>query len=119
MRDESTPGDITDREEQSHATTATQDSGKSTFESSPPLPPPSMESLVSMLGIQAVTYLGKGPAVDGVSPTVRVDLAKHYIDLLGMLEEKTKGNLTNDESSALAYWLYQLRMMFVTESGKR
>ncbi len=119
MHDESTSGDTTDRKEQRNPATPSEDSGKSHFESSEQPPPPSFESLVSIFGIQALAALGKAPVADGKSPTVRLDFAKHYIDLLGLIEEKTKGNLTNDEASTLTYWLYQLRMMFVTESGKR
>jgi hypothetical protein len=46
-------------------------------------------------------------------PVVRPDLAKHYVDLLGMLEEKTKGNLTPEESEMLGDVLHELRMAFV------
>ena len=44
-------------------------------------------------------------------------LAKQTIDILGMLEEKTKGNLTEDEASMLKNILYELRMLYVKEKG--
>ena len=42
-------------------------------------------------------------------------LAKQTIDILGMLEEKTKGNLTNDEEKMLKNMLYDLRMIYIKE----
>ena len=42
-------------------------------------------------------------------------LAKQTIDILGMLEEKTRGNLTKDEKSMLKHILYDLRMIYVKE----
>jgi hypothetical protein len=44
-------------------------------------------------------------------------LAKQTIDILGMLEEKTRGNLTEDEESMLKNILYDLRMIYVKEKG--
>jgi len=44
-------------------------------------------------------------------------IAKQTIDILGMLEEKTEGNLTEDEESMLKNILYDLRMIYVKEKG--
>ncbi len=44
-------------------------------------------------------------------------LAKQTIDILGMLEEKTRGNLTEDEENMLKNILYDLRMIYVKEKG--
>ena len=44
---------------------------------------------------------------------VDLDLAKHHIDTLAMLEEKTKGNLSAEEAAALKNTLSELRMGFV------
>ena len=46
-----------------------------------------------------------------------LSLAKQTIDILGMLEEKTRGNLTKDEESMLKNILYDLRMLYVKEKG--
>lgn len=43
--------------------------------------------------------------------------AKQTIDILGMLQEKTKGNLTSDEEQMLRHILYDLRVIYVRESG--
>jgi hypothetical protein len=44
--------------------------------------------------------------------------AKHMIDLLGTLEAKTKGNLTDDEEQLLRQLLFDLRLRFVRETGR-
>jgi len=44
-------------------------------------------------------------------------IAKQTIDIMGMLEEKTQGNLTEDEESMLKNILYDLRMIYVKEKG--
>ena len=49
--------------------------------------------------------------------TKNLPLAKQTIDLLAMLEEKTRGNLTSDEENILKNILYELRMLYVKEKG--
>ncbi|MDM8526097.1 DUF1844 domain-containing protein [Desulfococcaceae bacterium HSG8] len=44
-------------------------------------------------------------------------MAKQTIDILGMLEEKTRGNLTKDEENMLKNILYDLRILYVREKG--
>jgi len=44
-------------------------------------------------------------------------LAKQTVDLIGLLEEKTKGNLTPDEEKVMQYILYDLRMRYVKSTG--
>ena len=44
-------------------------------------------------------------------------IAKQTIDILGMLEEKTQGNLTEDEEKMLKNILYDLRMIYIKEKG--
>jgi len=45
-------------------------------------------------------------------------LAKQTIDLIGMLKEKTKGNLTSEEEKIIEYVLYDLRMRYVKSLDK-
>lgn len=78
----------------------------------PPAPPASFPLLVSMLGTQALMAMGQFGGHDPGSPP-RLDYAKHYIDLLGVLEEKTKNNLSSDEAHLLGDWLHQLRLGYV------
>lgn len=77
------------------------------------MPPASMPMLVTTLATQALSNLGQIPDPIEGKPVIRKPLAKHFIDTLSMLEEKTKGNLTGDESEMLTGTLHQLRMAFV------
>jgi hypothetical protein len=81
-------------------------------EKQPELPPPTLTSLVSMLATEAMASLGQ-IARPGSEPQTDFDQAKHFIDLLGMLEAKTAGNRTPDESQLLEGMVAQLRIMFV------
>jgi hypothetical protein len=83
------------------------------------LPPADFNLLVSMLSTQALVALGVLPHPETGQSTPQPPLAKHFIDLLGMLEQKTRGNLNNAEERLLGSWLHQLRMTYVesTRSG--
>ncbi|MCA8972349.1 MAG: DUF1844 domain-containing protein [Planctomycetes bacterium] len=76
-------------------------------------PPVDFRLLMASFSHQALAALGKVP--HPVSGEVRVDLpwARYFIDLLGMLETKTAGNLTTEEQSALDSTLSMLRLNFV------
>jgi hypothetical protein len=50
--------------------------------------------------------------------TKNLPLAKQTIDLLAMLEKKTKGNLTDDEEKILTNILYELRMLYVKATSE-
>lgn len=78
-----------------------------------PLPPASFSFLVTSLATQAVAAMGQITAPDG-QPVVQLEHAKHFIDTLGILDEKTKGNLTADEAAMLTNVLHELRLLFVT-----
>lgn len=77
------------------------------------MPPASFASLVNTLVTQALFYLGD-LAPQGGEPMVNLDMAKHQIDTLSMLEDKTKGNLTDEEKRLLDTALYEGRMRYVT-----
>jgi hypothetical protein len=80
-------------------------------------PSVSFADLVSSFAFQAMTAMGKIPDPAEGHAVVRPDVAKHYIDLLGMLDEKTKGNLTDDESAMMENLLHELRMAYVMTSA--
>jgi hypothetical protein len=82
-----------------------------------PLPPPSFSSLVQMMATQILLYLGDVPNPMTGQTTKNLDLAKHQIDMLQMVEEKTKGNLTDDEKQLLDTALYEVRMRFVNAAS--
>jgi len=78
-----------------------------------PLPPASFSVLVTSLATQALATMGQLPGADG-KPVLQLDHAKHFIDTLAVLDEKTKGNLTPGESAMLTNALHELRLLFVT-----
>lgn len=82
------------------------------------LPPPSFSLLVATFGSQAMIALGQVPNPLDNKTEVRLDLAKHAIDMLVIIEQKTKGNLAADEAAMLEAVLHQLRMAYV-EAGKK
>lgn len=71
--------------------------------------------VLSIVGT-AYVHLGDQPGPDGQTEQ-SLDLARQDIDLLGLLQEKTKGNLTGDEERLLDQALYELRMRFVEVSN--
>ena len=77
------------------------------------IPPASFASLVSSVAMQAALSL-QGMQVEG-GPTVPPDLpmARHLIDTLEILEEKTKGNLTDDEAKMLHDVIAELQLLYV------
>jgi hypothetical protein len=79
-----------------------------------PLPPASFEFLALSLRTQAELQLGLlhfGAEQDRPKPDF--DLARHSIDLLAILHEKTRGNLTLDEQRLLENSLTELRFRYV------
>ena len=77
------------------------------------IPPANFLVFISMLAQQAMAALGLlADPMSGEAHTNR-PLAKHFIDMLGVLDEKTKGNLTEDEAAHLRDALHQLRMVYV------
>lgn len=79
-----------------------------------PLPPPTFEFLALSLKTQAEIQLGLlhfGEEKDRPKPDLRV--ARHTIDMLAMIEEKTKGNLSVEEQRLIENSLTELRFRFV------
>lgn len=81
------------------------------------LPPASFPMLVSTLVTQALVALGQIPDPFSGKPELQLPVAGHFIDTLAILEQKTKGNLTPDESAMLTDVLHQLRMAFIAVQG--
>jgi hypothetical protein len=82
------------------------------------LPPPSFSFLVATHAAQISTLLGQTPNPLTGKTEVRLDMAKHFIDTLAILQEKTKGNLTDDESQLLSAVLHQARVGYLAAAGK-
>jgi len=81
------------------------------------LPEANFATLVNSLMTQVLLYLGD-LTPRGVEPQVNLDMAKFNIDLLAVLEEKTKGNLTADEQKLLDNALYEVRMRYVSVASQ-
>ena len=79
----------------------------------PDLPPASFAFLVSTMVAQTMAAMGQLPDPVSGKPEIRLKFAKHHIDMLAVLLEKTQGNLASEESQMLEDSLHQLRMMFV------
>lgn len=77
------------------------------------MPDVTFTSFFMALNTSALYHLGVIP--DPVTGAKLVDLmmAKHTIDTMGMLKEKTKGNLTAEESELVTQGLYDLKMRYV------
>ncbi len=88
----------------------------------PSAPPPVFEGdsgfyeLLAALAEPAALYLGDATLPDGTL-ALDLELARGHIDLLGVLQAKTEGNLTQEESAALEEVLYRLRMRYVQKRG--
>ena len=88
--------------------------------------PMSREELLSALFAEmviqqsnmAMIFLGYAPNPETGKPVRDLDTARVFIDQLEMLEVKTKGNLTREESDLLKQSLHQLRMAFVQVSNQ-
>jgi len=74
---------------------------------------PRFLDLVQSLQMGAMVGLGMLQGPDGKRPPVDLPAAKDAIDLLGILQEKTKGNLTKEEEEVLREGLYHLRMGYM------
>jgi hypothetical protein len=78
-----------------------------------PVPEADFPGLISMITTQAYYALGViGTEQDKERPP-DLAIAKYNIDMLEIIDEKTKGNLTEDEAKLLESTLHQLRMIFV------
>ena len=82
------------------------------------LPPADFSSLVSMLGTQAFYAMGFIRAREDEEPVQDLLMAKYNIDLLGVLQDKTQNNLSDEELKLLEETLQQLRMAFVQASNQ-
>lgn len=83
--------------------------------SSPDLPEMDFSSFIFSLSTSALLHLGEVPDPTTKKREKNLPLAKQTIDILGMLKEKTKGNLTPDEEKLIENILTDLRWRYVRE----
>jgi len=72
---------------------------------------------VMMHAQNAALFLGQIPNPKTGEPEINLDLARMFIDQLEMIQEKTRGNLTNEETMVLRNAVSNLQMAFVEVSG--
>jgi hypothetical protein len=79
----------------------------------PPMPPASMEMLVTTLATEALMALGQIPHPLTNETRLQKNQAQYLIDTLDLLREKTKGNLSDREQQLIEAVLHQVRMVFI------
>src|SRR5512136_1487915 len=89
--------------------------GASTDQSFPEL---NFSTFVFSLGTSAMYHFGDFPDPATKKAERNLEAAKQTIDILGILKEKTKGNLNDEEERLLESLLYELRMRYVRETAK-
>ena len=83
-----------------------------------PPPPATLEFLVHTLFTQALMALGRIPNPITGKAHKNLPTARHFIDTIAMLEEKTRGNRTADETRLLEEILHQGRLQVAVEAGE-
>lgn len=96
---------------------AEEEKEKTEAEDRGPLPPGDFAALISMLMTQALFAMGFLQIKGQEAKEPDLEMAKYNIDMLQTLEEKTKGNLTDQEQKVLSDTLNQLRMAYVKVAG--
>ena len=79
--------------------------------------PVNFSALIISLAGSAMMHLGAAPNPATGEKSVNLGLARNTIDLLGMLKEKTAGNLDEEETKLLETMLYELRSKYVDVKG--
>jgi hypothetical protein len=80
------------------------------------LPEMSFSGLVLSLSAGAMLHLGEQPEGASDAPEPNLPLARQTIDILELLERKTRGNLDADEQRVLGSVLHELRMKYVART---
>ena len=83
------------------------------------LGPIDFSSHILSLASSAMCALGAMPAPGGETMELDLESAHHLIDVLGMLQEKTKGNLSGDEERLLDQALFDLRLRYTEVAAEQ
>ncbi len=81
------------------------------------MPEASFETLVSTMATQAMFAMGMIPDPRSGQRVQNLDMARHQIDMLSVIDEKTRGNLSEDETKLLSQTLYELRNNYIALSS--
>jgi PBP1b-binding outer membrane lipoprotein LpoB len=106
---------MTDPKQEKTGTNRPDDAPKG--ETSPPLPAINFSTFIFSLNSSALVQLGMMEDPITGEKSKNLPLAKQTIDIISMLEEKTKGNLHADEAAMIKNILYDLRIHYVKERG--
>ena len=82
-----------------------------------PLPEINFSTFIFSLNTSALLHLGEVPDPATGKQREELVLAKQTIDVIAMLEEKSRGNLTSDEENLIKHILYDLRLRYVQKTG--
>ena len=82
------------------------------------MPPASLELLLTSLATEALMAMGQLPHPATGQVQVQRNQAKYLIDMLEVLRDKTKGNLTPGEQQLIESFLHQLRLVFVETANQ-
>jgi len=80
------------------------------------MPEVRFETFIASISASALVHLGEIADPATGKQARHLPMAKHTIDILAMLEEKTRGNLAEDESQFLKNILYDLRLRYVRQA---
>lgn len=96
-----------------------QDQPKAAPNNQRPMEAPSVDfpSFVVSLATQAVVMLGEMPNPETGLVSMNLEAARQTIDILAMLQEKTKGNLSAEEQGLMQEVLTSLRLAYVNKTG--
>ena len=117
IKDKRAFADESQPEEPAEESREAADSADGQTEANFKLPEINFPTFIFSLNSSALLNLGAIEDPETGKKVKNLPLAKQTIDILGMLEEKTKGNLDDDEAAMLKNILYELRMLYVKEKG--
>ncbi|MBI3754319.1 MAG: DUF1844 domain-containing protein [Deltaproteobacteria bacterium] len=78
------------------------------------IPPADFSTFILSLSTSALLHLGEIPDPQTQKTDRNLELARHTIDMIDMLKQKTKGNMTEAEARLMDNILYDLRMRYVS-----
>ncbi|ETR73751.1 MAG: hypothetical protein OMM_06754 [Candidatus Magnetoglobus multicellularis str. Araruama] len=82
------------------------------------MPDPTFSTFIASLSSSAMVQLGEIAEPTTGQKEANLPMAKHTIDVIAMLQEKTKGNLTNEENKLIQNVLTDLRMRYIRAINK-
>jgi len=82
------------------------------------MPAPTFSTFIASLSSSAMVQLGEIAEPSSGQKQINLPMAKHTIDIIALLQEKTQGNLTNEENKLIQNVLTDLRMRYISAINK-